>query len=388
MCRPCRAAGPLRFADPLPAGRRTFAHARSAELRRSIRRPPRRLLPPGARRDRRSSERDSRCSRSSTSSSTSTRARARRGTASCTRSTACRSRSRRASSLGLVGESGQRQEHRRELRHPAPRADERDGPAQGPRHHAPGRRELRPLRREMHMVFQDPYSSLDPRMTCGQIVGEPLRLQRARDADASSSARRGALRPGRACAPSCASATRTSCRAGSVSASGSRGRSPCRRAARRRRTGLGARRLRAGVDPQPAQRPAGGSRLLVPVHHARPRDRRVPLRPRRRHVPRQDRRDRTDPGAVHRARAPVHPGAALGGSRPRSGDPAEPRRGRARGRHPEPDRPAVGLPVPHAVPARASLGAGSHEVEPELVQVGPGHHVACHLVGRGGFTPP
>jgi oligopeptide transport system ATP-binding protein len=40
------------------------------------------------------------------------------------------------------------------------------------------RRELRPLRRDMHMVFQDPYSSLDPRMTCGDIVGEPLAVQR------------------------------------------------------------------------------------------------------------------------------------------------------------------------------------------------------------------
>jgi oligopeptide transport system ATP-binding protein len=38
------------------------------------------------------------------------------------------------------------------------------------------RRALRPLRREMHMVFQDPYSSLNPRMTNDAIVGEPLRL--------------------------------------------------------------------------------------------------------------------------------------------------------------------------------------------------------------------
>jgi len=40
------------------------------------------------------------------------------------------------------------------------------------------RRQMRPLRRELHMVFQDPYSSLNPRMSCGAIVGEPLRLHR------------------------------------------------------------------------------------------------------------------------------------------------------------------------------------------------------------------
>lgn len=36
------------------------------------------------------------------------------------------------------------------------------------------RSELRPLRQEMQMIFQDPYGSLNPRMTLFDIVGEPL----------------------------------------------------------------------------------------------------------------------------------------------------------------------------------------------------------------------
>src|SRR5947207_1074203 len=39
-----------------------------------------------------------------------------------------------------------------------------------------GQRRLRPLRREMQVVFQDPYSSLSPRLSIAQIVGEGLRV--------------------------------------------------------------------------------------------------------------------------------------------------------------------------------------------------------------------
>ncbi len=38
------------------------------------------------------------------------------------------------------------------------------------------RRELRPLRRQMQMIFQDPFASLNPRKRVGQIVGDPIKL--------------------------------------------------------------------------------------------------------------------------------------------------------------------------------------------------------------------
>ena len=82
-------------------------------------------------------------------------------------------------SLGLVGESGSGKTTvaRCLLRAIAPTA--------GEVHFAlPGRgvvdlarlsdRELKPLRQHAQMVFQDPYSSLNPRMTVRDIVGEPL----------------------------------------------------------------------------------------------------------------------------------------------------------------------------------------------------------------------
>ena len=48
------------------------------------------------------------------------------------------------------------------------------------------RRELRPVRRELQMVFQDPQASLNPRKRVGQIVGLPLKLRGAPDVESRS----------------------------------------------------------------------------------------------------------------------------------------------------------------------------------------------------------
>jgi peptide/nickel transport system ATP-binding protein len=84
---------------------------------------------------------------------------------------------RRGETLGLVGESGSGKSTlcRAVLQLLPP-----DGGSvrfEGREIAGLSRAQMRPLRRQMQMVFQDPYASLNPRKRIGQIVGDPLRLQ-------------------------------------------------------------------------------------------------------------------------------------------------------------------------------------------------------------------
>ncbi|NEC03938.1 ABC transporter ATP-binding protein [Streptomyces sp. SID7909] len=81
---------------------------------------------------------------------------------------------RKGETLGIVGESGSGKSTLARVLAHAHSADGGTLRLRGEDVTRPSRRALHAVRRQVQMVFQDPYASLNPRMTVGEIVAEPL----------------------------------------------------------------------------------------------------------------------------------------------------------------------------------------------------------------------
>ena len=249
------------------------------------------------------------------------------------------------------------------------------------RSHAGSTRERRALARRVQLVFQDPFSSLDPRLTVERALGEVLMVHRPRRARRA------------------ASAASASCSRWSRSAARFAGRYPHELSGGQAQRVAIARAL--AVEPRILVLDEPTSALDVSVR-AEVMNLLLRLQDELgltyvfishdlgmvRHI--SDQIEVMYLGRVVESGPydlvlddplpPVHARARRGGAGARSG--ARPgARGQAREK-PLADgrRAGVGLPVPPALPARR--GRSALEIDPRLLELAPAHRAACHVAAR------
>ena len=157
---------------------------------------------------------------------------------------------------------------------------------------------LRAFRRDAQIIFQDPYASLNPRMTVSQILTEPLALHDLVPAAAPARAGRGAVAAGRARAAFCAPLSARIFRRPAPAHRDCAGAGGGAETSHLRRAGLRARRLDPLANPEPAARSAGPAWPRLYLRLPRSRCGEAHRRPGRRDESRLHRRDRGRRGAV------------------------------------------------------------------------------------------